>query len=346
MWTSCLYRGHFTRRADRAHRDRDRPRRREGAVRARRDGPADRDRQDRPLRVGLLLRRDPRRALLRRDALRRGEPDWPERDRFLLGKGHVAVGLYPLLADWGFFPPDAARRATRGSATRSATTPTCAWCRASISAPARSATRSRSGVGMALGGRACRARDFDVFVAARRRRAERGPGLGSGAGGRPHRRRQPGRDRRPQQLSAGRHGRRRDRHRAARATSGGRSAGRSHEVDGHDVAALLDRCCARCSTTRSAQRRRSSSPTRSRARASRTWRRAGWHLGYLAPRGRGTRRGRAEERADEPADASRKPRLVAPADGCSTRRRAARARPTRSPSSPTRAIRSSPAPPT
>jgi transketolase len=35
--------------------------------------------------------------------LRRGEPDWPDRDRFLLGKGHAAVGLYPLLADWDFF---------------------------------------------------------------------------------------------------------------------------------------------------------------------------------------------------------------------------------------------------
>jgi transketolase len=36
--------------------------------------------------------------------LRRGEPDWPERDRFLLGKGHAAAALYPLLADWDFFP--------------------------------------------------------------------------------------------------------------------------------------------------------------------------------------------------------------------------------------------------
>lgn len=35
--------------------------------------------------------------------LRRGEPDWPRRDRLLLGKGHAAVGLYPLLVDWGFF---------------------------------------------------------------------------------------------------------------------------------------------------------------------------------------------------------------------------------------------------
>lgn len=35
--------------------------------------------------------------------LRRGEPDWDERDRFVMGKGHAAVGLYPLLADWDFF---------------------------------------------------------------------------------------------------------------------------------------------------------------------------------------------------------------------------------------------------
>src|SRR6476661_1746471 len=37
--------------------------------------------------------------------LRKGEPDWPDRDRFLFGKGHAAATLYPLLADWGFFDP-------------------------------------------------------------------------------------------------------------------------------------------------------------------------------------------------------------------------------------------------
>jgi transketolase len=36
--------------------------------------------------------------------LRQGEPDWPERDRFLFGKGHAAVALYPFLVDYGFFP--------------------------------------------------------------------------------------------------------------------------------------------------------------------------------------------------------------------------------------------------
>lgn len=37
--------------------------------------------------------------------LRRGEPHWPDRDRFLLGKGHAAATLYPILADWEFFDP-------------------------------------------------------------------------------------------------------------------------------------------------------------------------------------------------------------------------------------------------
>jgi transketolase len=38
--------------------------------------------------------------------LKRGEPDWPDRDRFLLGKGHAAVGLYPILADFGYLNPE------------------------------------------------------------------------------------------------------------------------------------------------------------------------------------------------------------------------------------------------
>jgi transketolase len=47
-------------------------------------------------------------AVLYYDALRlrRGDPRWPDRDRFLLGKGHVAVGLYPCLADLDYFPAE------------------------------------------------------------------------------------------------------------------------------------------------------------------------------------------------------------------------------------------------
>jgi transketolase len=32
------------------------------------------------------------------------DPAWPDRDRFLMGKGHAAVGLYPILADKGWIP--------------------------------------------------------------------------------------------------------------------------------------------------------------------------------------------------------------------------------------------------
>lgn len=41
-----------------------------------------------------VLRIDPRR------------PDWPERDRFVLSKGHAAAILYAVLAECGFFPLD------------------------------------------------------------------------------------------------------------------------------------------------------------------------------------------------------------------------------------------------
>ncbi len=39
--------------------------------------------------------------VLRFDADR---PDWPERDRFVLSKGHGGIGLVPILADAGFIP--------------------------------------------------------------------------------------------------------------------------------------------------------------------------------------------------------------------------------------------------
>lgn len=31
------------------------------------------------------------------------DPKWPDRDRFVLSKGHAAIGLYPVLADLGYF---------------------------------------------------------------------------------------------------------------------------------------------------------------------------------------------------------------------------------------------------
>jgi transketolase len=34
-----------------------------------------------------------------------GNPQWKDRDRFVMSKGHAAIGLYPVLADLGFFDP-------------------------------------------------------------------------------------------------------------------------------------------------------------------------------------------------------------------------------------------------
>jgi transketolase len=34
------------------------------------------------------------------------EPDWPDRDRFILSKGHCTPVIYAVLADCGYFPPD------------------------------------------------------------------------------------------------------------------------------------------------------------------------------------------------------------------------------------------------
>ena len=38
--------------------------------------------------------------------LKRGEPKWDDRDRFMMGKGHAAVGLFPILADLDFIDRD------------------------------------------------------------------------------------------------------------------------------------------------------------------------------------------------------------------------------------------------
>jgi transketolase len=39
-------------------------------------------------------------------AVRPHEPDWPERDRCILSKGHGCLALYAVLADHGFFPKE------------------------------------------------------------------------------------------------------------------------------------------------------------------------------------------------------------------------------------------------
>jgi transketolase len=94
--------------------------------------------------------------------LRRGEPDWPDRDRFLLGKGHAAAALYPLLADWGFFPGEWLDEYTRlgnpfGDHPDMRRIPGVDFSSGSLG------HALSAGLGMALGGR-LQGGDFRVFV--------------------------------------------------------------------------------------------------------------------------------------------------------------------------------------
>jgi len=94
--------------------------------------------------------------------LRRGEPEWPDRDRFLFGKGHAAAGLYPLLADWDFFGKDVLDGYTRignplGDHPDMSRVPGIDFSSGSLG------HALSAGLGMALGGRLTE-RDFNVFV--------------------------------------------------------------------------------------------------------------------------------------------------------------------------------------
>jgi transketolase len=94
--------------------------------------------------------------------LRRGQPEWPDRDRFLLGKGHAAVGLYPLLAEWDFFPKSVLDEYTRlgnplGDHPDMRIVPGIDFTSGSLG------HALSAGYGMALAGR-LQGKDFNVFV--------------------------------------------------------------------------------------------------------------------------------------------------------------------------------------
>ena len=103
-------------------------------------------------------------AVLYYDAMRvkRGEPKWPQRDRFLMGKGHAAVGLYPLLADWDFFGKEVLDGYTRlgnplGDHPDMRKVPGIDFSSGSIG------HALSGGLGMVLGGR-IQSEPFDVYV--------------------------------------------------------------------------------------------------------------------------------------------------------------------------------------
>lgn len=94
--------------------------------------------------------------------LRIGEPAWPDRDRFLMGKGHAAVGLFPILADYGFIPRELLDGYTRlgnplGDHPDMRKVPGVDFSSGSIG------HALSAGAGMAWGGRA-KGQDFTTFV--------------------------------------------------------------------------------------------------------------------------------------------------------------------------------------
>lgn len=95
-------------------------------------------------------------------SLRRGEPAWPDRDRFTIGKGHAAVGMFPILADYGFIPKEVLDGYTRlgnplGDHPDMRKVPGVDFSSGSIG------HALSNGAGMAWGGRA-QGRDFTVFT--------------------------------------------------------------------------------------------------------------------------------------------------------------------------------------
>lgn len=95
-------------------------------------------------------------------ALRQREPGWPDRDRFLMGKGHAAVGLFPILAEFGYIEKETLDGYTRlgnplGDHPDMRKVPGIDFSSGSIG------HALSAGFGMAMGGRA-QGKDFTIFV--------------------------------------------------------------------------------------------------------------------------------------------------------------------------------------
>lgn len=94
--------------------------------------------------------------------IKAGDPKWPDRDRFLMGKGHAAVGLFPILAELGYIPTETLNGYTRlgnplGDHPDMRKVPGIDFSSGSIG------HALSAGAGMAWGGRAAK-RNFNVFV--------------------------------------------------------------------------------------------------------------------------------------------------------------------------------------
>lgn len=89
-------------------------------------------------------------------------PDWPDRDRFIMSKGHAAIGLYPVLADLGYFDPSELDTYTR-LGSKYGDHPDMKKVRGLDFSSGSLGHGLSVGVGMALAGR-MQKRDFQTYV--------------------------------------------------------------------------------------------------------------------------------------------------------------------------------------
>ena len=138
---------------------------------------------------------------------------WADRDRFLLGKGHVATGLWPVLADLGFYPQDWLRQFGKvGSPLNDHPNMKLAH---GIDFSSGSLGHNLSvGAGMALGARLT-GRDYRTFVLTGDGELQEGQVWEAAMAASPLQAGQPGRDRGRERLLRGRPDVAGDQHRAA-----------------------------------------------------------------------------------------------------------------------------------
>jgi transketolase len=94
--------------------------------------------------------------------IRPEEPDWPERDRFILSKGHAAIGLYAVLALRGFLSLDELPTFDRGD-SRLQGHPDVTRLPGLDASTGSLGQGLSAGVGMAIGARLAE-KDFHTFV--------------------------------------------------------------------------------------------------------------------------------------------------------------------------------------
>ena len=164
------------------------------------------------------------------------DPHDPDRDRFILSKGHAATALYAALALRGFFPEDLLETfGEDGGVLAEQPSPGCV---PGVEVATGSLGHGLSlGLGMALAGR-IQGRRYPRLRDPERRRVQRGVGLGSGHVGPGPAARERRRHRRLQQV-AGHRPQQRD-HGAGPLRQKWEAFGWSAtEVDGHDLGALV-----------------------------------------------------------------------------------------------------------